>query len=82
MKKHVTKIKTFFTSEISQAKANLYEAIMLPLDCEYDPYSLSNSEDDEYIFEIADDLGWDKFIIIDFIKGSEKYVDLYQLDAA
>jgi len=82
MKKNISKIKSFFKQEISQAKANNYEAIILPFDCEYDPYCLNNIEDEEHIFDIATDYGWDQFLIIDFINQTSRYIDLFELEAA
>jgi len=82
MKKDLSKIKSRFSSEISRAKANNYEAIMLPCECEYDPYCLNNIEDEDHIFNIANDFGWDKFLLIDFLNKNEKLIDLYELEAA
>lgn len=82
MKKNIALIKSQFSSEISQAKANSYEAIMLPCECEYDPYCLNNSEDQDHIFDMAEDFGWDKFLLIDFIKRSETFINLFEFEAA
>ena len=82
MKKNITKIQSFFKPQISQAKANNYEAIILPYDCEYEPYCLNNIEDEDHIFDIAADFGWDKFIVVDFINNTSKFIDLFELDAA
>lgn len=82
MKKNIAKITSFFKPQISQAKANNYEAIILPLDCEYEPYCLNNIEDQEHIFDIADDFGWDQFLIIDFINQTTQFIDLFEFEAA
>ena len=82
MKKNISKIKSFFKQDISQAKANNYEAIILPFDCEYSPYCLNNIEDKEHILDIATDCGWDQFLIIDFINQTSQYIDLFELEAA
>jgi len=82
MKKNISKIKSFFKQEISQAKANNYEAIILPFEHESDPYCLNNIEDEEHIFDIATDYGWDQFLIIDFISDNTRFIDLYELEAA
>jgi len=82
MKKNIAKIKSHFSSEISRAKANSYEAIMLPCDHEYDPYCLNNIEDEDHIFDIANDFGWDKFLLIDFLNKNETYIDLFEIEAA
>lgn len=82
MKININKIKSKYSSQISQAKANNYEAVMVPLNCEYDLYCLNNIDDEEHILNIADDYGWDKFILIDFISKDEKIIDMYELEAA
>ena len=55
---------------------------MIPLECEYDLYCLDNIDDEEYILALADDYGWDKFILIDLIKKEEQIFDLYKLEVA
>lgn len=82
MKKNISKIKSYFKPQIFQAKANEYDAIILPIDCDYDPYFLNNIDDEDHIFDIADDYGWDQFIIIDIINDTTKYIDLFDFDAA
>ncbi len=82
MKKNIAKIKSQFSSEISQAKANNYEAIMLPLECEYDPYCLNNIEDIDHVLDMANDFGWDQFLLIDLLKRSETFIDLFEFEAA
>jgi hypothetical protein len=82
MKKNISKVQSFFKSHISQAKANCYEAIMLPLDCEYEPYSLNNIDDVEHICDIATDYGWDQFILIDLINNKTEFISLFELEAA
>lgn len=82
MKKNISKITAFFKPQISQAKANCYEAILLPFDCEYEPYCLNNIDDEEHIFDIATDFGWDQFVIIDLINNETKLINLFELEAA
>ena len=82
MKRNISKIKSFFKQEISQAKANSYEAIILPFDYESTPYSLNNIEDEEHILDIATDYGWDQFLVIDFINNKTNLIDLFELEAA
>ncbi len=82
MKINLNKIKSYYSAEISQAKANSYEAVMVPVECELDIYCLNNIDDEDYILEIADDYGLDKFLLIDFINKTEKLIDLYELEAA
>lgn len=82
MKINLHKIKAHYSTDISQAKANSYEAIMVPVEFELDTYCLNNIDDEEYIYEIADDYGWDKFLLIDFINDTEKLINLFELEAA
>jgi len=69
-----------YTLEISQAKANNFEALIIPIS-DYDVYPLDNIDDEDFIYEIADDCGWEEFVIIDFINNRKRVVDL-TLDAA
>jgi hypothetical protein len=82
MKINLNKFKAHYQTEISQAKANNYDAVMVPLECELDIYCLTNIEDEEHIFDIASDYGWDKFLLIDFINHKEHCINLYELEAA
>ena len=82
MKINLNKIKSYYGTEISQAKANSYEAVMVPIECDLDIYCLNNIDDEDYIIEVANDYGWDKFVLIDFINKTEKLIDLYELEAA
>lgn len=82
MKKNISKVKSHFKSEISQAKANSYEAILLPFEVDSDPYCLNNIDDEEYIFDIATDYGWDQFLVIDLLTNESRLIDLYELEAA
>ncbi len=82
MKININKIKSNYNTQIAQAKANNYEAVMIPIQCEYDLYCLTNIDDEEHILNIADDFGWDKFLLIDFINYDEKIIDMYELEAA
>lgn len=82
MKRNIQKVKSFFKQEISQAKANHYEAIILPFDYESNPYCLNNIEDEEHILDIVTDCGWDQFLVIDFINQKMSYTDLFELEAA
>ena len=69
-----------FSREISLAKANNYEALIVPFDdCDVIPFN--NINDEDYIYEIAYDCGWEMFIVIDFINDTKQLFDL-SLDAA
>jgi len=82
MKINLHKIKSHYTTEISRAKANNYEAAMVPIECDLDIYCLNNIDDEDYLLEVANDYGWDKFLLIDFINKTEKLIDIYKLEAA
>lgn len=82
MKQNFNSLKAYFKKEIFMAKANDYEAILLPNDFDCEPYFLDNVEDEEHIYDIAYDLGWDSFLIIDLINEKESFKDLYELEIA
>jgi len=75
MKLNLDKFLQKYSSEISQAKANNFEALIIPIS-DYDVYPLNNINDEDFIYEIADDCGWEEFVIIDFINNQKKVVDL------
>ena len=83
MSKHkYVQVKNFFAREISLAKQNDFCAILLPTETEYDPYYLDANLDIEEIYEIGNDLGWNRFYIIDFETKTEKFIDFYELEVA
>ena len=69
-----------YASEISQAKANNFEALIIPLSDD-EVYPLNNINDEDFIQEIAWDCGWIEFVLIDFINKTKKVIDL-SLDVA
>ena len=69
-----------YSSEISQAKANNFEALIIPI-YDYEVYPLNNINDKDFINEIAWDCGWEEFILIDFINNTKRVIDL-SLEAA
>ena len=69
-----------YSSEISQAKANHFEALIIPIS-DYEVYPLNNINDEDFISEIAEDCGWVEFILIDFITNTKRVIDL-SLEAA
>lgn len=81
MKKiNIKKYLEDFESDISLAKANHFEAIIIPFnDCEVYPFN--NINDKDFIYDIAYDYGWDIFLIIDLITDTQHIIDL-SLDAA
>jgi len=82
MKTDLNKLKSYYSNQISQAKANKYEAVMVPLEYDLGIYSLNDITDEDYILQIAEDYGWGDFIIIDFINNTEKLFDRYEIEAA
>lgn len=82
MKKVLQKVKSYYLNEIKLAEANGYEAVILPISCDYELHGVYDSDDLEYIYDIVLQSGWDNFIIIDFSKDTEKFVSLYELEAA
>ena len=82
MNKHIKVVKTKYTNQISLAKVNGYNGVMVPVQCDYDLYNLDNIDDIEYIYDMALESGWDKFVLIDFINGTEKLINLYEYEAA
>ena len=80
MRKYLNKTKLKYNREISLAKANQYEGIILPIECDYEPFCVCNIEDEEYIFDMAEQIGWDKIVMIDFINNVDKLVNLSKLE--
>lgn len=66
--KILEKIENKFASEISLAKANGYEAVIISSDGEYDLINIEDIKDKEYILSVASEFGLDKFILVD-IRG-------------
>jgi len=64
-----------YSQEISQAKANNFEALIIPIS-DYDVYPLNNIDDEEFISDIAIDCGWEEFILLDFINNSRKIINM------
>ncbi|MEA1917680.1 MAG: hypothetical protein U9N42_09200 [Campylobacterota bacterium] len=82
MKKNISKITSQYKDQIALAKMNGFEAVMIPLNCEYDLYCLNCARDKEYMYEIALDCGWDDFLLINLKNSKKVVVDLHELDAA
>jgi hypothetical protein len=82
--KTLTKIENQFACEISLAKANGYHGVLISSDGEYDLIYLEDTKDKEYILDMAFELGWDKFFLVD-ISGKQnksKFFNLSLLSAA
>jgi hypothetical protein len=83
-KRVLEKIEVQFATEISLARANGYEGVMISSDGEYDLHYLEDSKDKEYIYAIAYEYGWDKFILVLFKSKINvlKLINLALIDAA
>lgn len=82
IKKLIKQMKCHFELDIKKAKANGFEAVMVPLNIDFEVYHVSVNDDEDYLCEIAYECGWDSFILIDFIERSERFINLYEKDAA
>ncbi|MEA2049738.1 MAG: hypothetical protein U9O56_03305 [Campylobacterota bacterium] len=81
--KSINKVLFKYHNQISQAKANGYDGVIVPINCEYDLYCINNTDDIDYLCDIAMESGWNQFLIVDFIEEIEKYIDLlYEYEAA
>lgn len=76
------KVKQYYSSDIKLAQANNFEGVILPITCDFEFHGVYDSQDMEYIYEIALESGWDNFVLIDFINKTEKFITLYELEAA
>jgi hypothetical protein len=83
-KKVLEKIEIQYATEISLARANGYEGVMISSDGEYDLHYLEDYNDKEYIYDMAYQFGWDKFVLILFKNCSNitKLINLKLIDAA
>ncbi len=70
--------------EIALARANGYEGVIIPLEVDYDLQYIEDAKDKEYIYDIAYEYGWDKFVVVLFKSRSNisKYIDLKLTEAA
>jgi len=75
----LNRLKSVYFNDLVFAKQCGYEAVILPLSNESEPCYLEDCSD-EYIYEIADENGWAKFVVINFVKKLDSLFDLY--DAA
>lgn len=81
MKKLLQKTKSFFLEEIIEAKNNDYDAIFLPINQEEEPVFIVDGSDIESYYDIPISNEWEAFIIIDFMRDKEKFIDLYDVAA-
>ncbi len=73
MKKEIQNIMNYYYSDISQARANGFEAIMFPLCTNYETYTLSNSEDMDDLYEIATESGWNQFVVLNLFSNQQTF---------
>ena len=82
--KLLQKIEQQYEMEIELARANGYEGVMISSDGDYELHYLENKNDKEYIYKVAYEFGWDKFVLVVF-KNSinvKKFINLTLIDAA
>lgn len=82
MKKSLQKVKSRYLPEISLSRANGFEGIMFPIGNEMSTIDIIDVEDEDTLLEIAEDYGWDQFIIVNFLTKKDKFIDIYELEAA
>lgn len=84
MKRKIIAAERKYEHEIALARANGYEGVMIPLEVDYDLHYVEDSKDKEYIYDIAYEYGWDKFILVLFKNqlNVSKLVNLALTDAA
>jgi len=82
--KTLIKIEKQFSSEIALAKANGYKGVLISSDGEYDLIYLEDTNDKEYILDMACEFGWDKFFLITFgeYSNKSKFINLSLVEAA
>ncbi len=84
MNKKIIAVEKKYQHEIALAKANGYEGVMIPLEVDYDLQYIEDCKDKEYIYEIAYEYGWDKFVLILFKQKTNvaKLINLALIEAA
>jgi hypothetical protein len=82
MKKSLQIIKSNYLDEISLAKANGFEGIMFPTTGEISSLEIMDIEDTDSLVDLAEDCGWDKFIIVNFKTKKDTFINIYELEAA
>jgi hypothetical protein len=81
-KQNIKTLKKYFAREISLARENEFSSILLPFDLEYEAYPLDSLVDIEELYNIGNDLGWDRFCYINFDSKHESIIDFYELEVA
>jgi hypothetical protein len=77
MKKLLQKIKSNYSKEISFAKSNEYDAIIISTNLEENEVQyISDSSDMNTIYDIVFEIEWNSFVLIDFMRDKEKVLFL------
>ncbi len=77
---HLLKLEYF--TQISQAKENGYEAVLIPFNDDCDLICLNNIDDKDYIMDITYEFGWSKFLIMNLSTNKSKMIISSELGAA
>lgn len=75
----LNRLKNQYFTQLVFAKHSGFEAVILPMNCDSEPYYMEDSQDKEYMNDIASESGWTQFAIIDFVKKVESTYDLYDV---
>ncbi|MCI0501354.1 MAG: hypothetical protein L0Y61_06370 [Epsilonproteobacteria bacterium] len=78
MKRKISATEKKYENEIALARANGYKGVIIPLEGDYDLHHIEDAKDKEYIYNIAYEYGWDKFIVVIF-KNTTNVVKLVNL---
>ncbi|MBD3840891.1 MAG: hypothetical protein IE909_03225 [Campylobacterales bacterium] len=84
-----TKVNKYINKALQQnhhniyiAKANGFEAIMLPVEKDFDPIEINNIDDMDYMIDVAQESGWEMFVIYNLENQSKVLIDLHTLQYA
>lgn len=72
------RLKNLYFEQLSFAKQSGFGAVILPMNCDSEPYFLEEFNDEAYIYEVAEESGWVEFAVINFTKNVESLFDLYE----
>lgn len=75
----LNQLKNLYFEQLLFAKQSGFGAVILPINCDSEPYYLEEMSDEEYIYDIAQESGWSKFAVINFSKNVENLFDLYDV---
>lgn len=78
-KSMLNRLKNLYFNQLLFAKQSGFGAVIIPVNCDSEPYYLEEINDEEYIYEVAEQSGWSKFAVINFTKNVEGLFDLYDV---